>query len=361
MSINQSKDSYYLKLAFQQAEINLGSTSPNPSVGCVIVKNNSVISSGHTTLKGRPHAEANALNRKLNFRNAKIFITLEPCSHYGKTPPCINKIINKKLDQVVFSINDTDPRSKNFATTKLKKNKIKVKKFILKSFAKIFYKSYFLQTKKNFFFIDGKLAISNDYSTINKKKRWITNQKSRKLANFIRSKYDCILSTSKTLNDDNPLMNCRVEGLERKTPDLVIIDRGFKIKKNLKIFKNKNRKIYVFTFLNNNKKEKFLKKKGVNIIKLKKNDIDVEVLKAIFLKIKHLGFNRILVEAGTTFLNKMIKYNFLENFYLFKSSLNLSSNGSNNSSTYYLKKFKLTEKNKIKVNLKDDNLYKIKL
>ncbi|MDC0514172.1 riboflavin biosynthesis protein RibD, partial [Pelagibacteraceae bacterium] len=77
MSINQSKDSYYLKLAFQQAEINLGSTSPNPSVGCVIVKNNSVISSGHTTLKGRPHAEANALNRKLNFRNAKIFITLE--------------------------------------------------------------------------------------------------------------------------------------------------------------------------------------------------------------------------------------------------------------------------------------------
>ena len=361
MSISPSKDSYYLKLAFQQAEINLGSTYSNPSVGCVIVKNNSVISSGHTSLNGRPHAEANALNKKFNFTDSKIFITLEPCSHYGVTPPCIKKIINKKISQVIFSINDTDPRSKNLSTKILKKNKIKVKVFILNNFAKIFYKSYFLQTKKKIPFIDAKVAISNDYLTINKKDRWITNKKSRKLANFIRSQYDCILSTSKTLNYDNPLMNCRVEGLEKKTPDLLIIDRAFKIKKNLKIFKSTNRKIYIFTLANNPLKENFFKKRGVKIVKLSKNDVNIEALKELFLKIKYLGFNRILVETGITFLNKILKYNFVENFYLFKSSLNLKSKGSNNSSSYYLKKFKLTKKNKIKVNLKDDNLYKIKL
>ena len=87
MFTNQNKNSFFLKLAFRQAEINLGSTSLNPSVGCVVVKNNSVVSSGRTSFNGRPHAEANALKKNINFNGSNIYITLEPCSHYGKTPP----------------------------------------------------------------------------------------------------------------------------------------------------------------------------------------------------------------------------------------------------------------------------------
>ena len=94
MSINQNKDIFYTKLAFQQAEINLGSTNSNPSVGCVVVKNNSVISSSKTSFGGRPHAEANALRYNLDYKNSDLYVTLEPCSHYGKTPPCVQKIIN---------------------------------------------------------------------------------------------------------------------------------------------------------------------------------------------------------------------------------------------------------------------------
>ena len=123
MSIKQIKDSFYIKLAYQQAEKNVGSTRSNPSVGVVIVKNNSVISSACTSLNGRPHAEANALNKKINYRNSNLYVTLEPCSHYGKTPPCTKKIISKKINRVIFSINDIDQRSKNLASKILIKKK----------------------------------------------------------------------------------------------------------------------------------------------------------------------------------------------------------------------------------------------
>ena len=361
MSINQNKDSLYIKFAFQQAEINLGSTSSNPSVGCIVVKNNSVISSAYTSLNGRPHAEANALKKNLDYKDSKLFVTLEPCSHHGKTPPCVKKIISKKINHVTFSINDNDPRSKNLATKNLQRKKISVKKFILTALAKKFYKSYFLQSLKELPFVDGKLAVSKDYLTINKKNRWITNENSRKLANFIRSRYDCILSTSKTINEDNPLLDCRIESLEKKSPDVVIIDRFFKIKKNLKIFKNKNRKIYIFIKNHNLSKEKYFEKLGVKIIRLKKNSDSKNELKELFLTIKNLGFSRILIETGVTFLSRLLQFKLIKNFYLFKSSFNLRSRGLNNSSPYYIKRIKPSKNNKIKVNLKDDSLYKVKL
>ena len=109
--------------------------------------------------------------------------------------------------------------------------------------------------------MDAKLAISKDYFTISKKKKWITNFKSRNLGNFLRSKYDCLLTTSKTINIDDPLLNCRIEGSEKKTPALIILDKYLKIRKNIKIFNTNQRQIIIFTTVNNKKKENFLKKK----------------------------------------------------------------------------------------------------
>ena len=358
MSINQNKEFLYTKLAFQQAEINLGSTDSNPSVGCIVVKNNSVISSGHTSKNGRPHAESNALKKKLDYKNSDLYVTLEPCSHYGKTQPCIKKIINKKIKRVIFSINDNDIRSKNKAQKNLKKKNITVKKFILKKFAKNFYKSYFLQASNRLPLIDAKLAVSKDFFTINKKKKWVTNIKSRNLGNFIRSKYDCLITTSKTINYDNPLLNCRVEGLEQKTPTLIVLDRYFRIKKNVKIFKTKKRKIYIFTNVNNNLKKKYLQKKGVKIIRIKDGGNNPST---IFLNIKKLGYNRVFVETGSTFLNQLLKLKIVSNLYLFKSSKKLFSYGKNNSSLSHIKKLKTTKANEVKVNLDGDILHKVEL
>ena len=361
MSINQNKDLFYTKLAFQQANINLGSTKTNPSVGCIVVKNDSVISSGRTSLSGRPHAEANALKKNIDYLNSDLYVTLEPCSHYGKTPPCVKKIIEKKIRRVVFSISDIDPRSKNKAQRNLKNKKIFVKKIMANKLAKKFYQSYFLQSSDKIPLIDAKLAISKDYFTINNKKKWITNKKSRNLGNFLRSKYDCLLTTSETINKDNPLLNCRIEGLEKRTPSLIIFDRYFKINKNIKILKENNRKIYIFTTVNNLLKENFFKKKGVKIIKFSSTADDNLSLKKMIFRIKKLGLNRIFVESGNTFLSKLLKNNLIKNLYLFKSSQKLLLAGQNNSSLSQIKKIKILKKNKIKVNLYGDSLYKINL
>ena len=93
-------DKYFINLAFEKAKINLGSTGSNPSVGCIVEKNGSVLSSGYTSFNGRPHAEFNALNKNINFINSNLYTTLEPCSHFGKTKPCINIIRNKKIKKI---------------------------------------------------------------------------------------------------------------------------------------------------------------------------------------------------------------------------------------------------------------------
>ena len=133
----------FLKLSFDLAKINLGKTNSNPSVGCVVVKNGVVISSGYTSLNGRPHAEHNALNKKIDFKNADIYVTMEPCTHYGKTPPCINLILKKKIKRVFFSSYDADERTSKKIFSKLSHKKIKIFKKEIKEF-KNFYQSYFI-------------------------------------------------------------------------------------------------------------------------------------------------------------------------------------------------------------------------
>ena len=282
MSISQKiLEKKYMKLAFEQANKNIGSTKENPSVGCVVVKNDSVISSGATSLNGRPHAETNALKFKRNFIGSNIYVTLEPCTHYGKTPPCVNKILRKGIKKVYYPISDPDVRTYNKARSFLKKNKINVKVGILKKEALNFYKSYFIsKQKKSLPFIDAKIAISKDFFSVNLKNKWITNIASRTKVHVLRSQYDCILSTYKSVNKDNSLLNCRLEGMEKYSPSRVIIDKDLKLKKNLDIF-NTTQKIptYIITNKKDKKKEIFLKSKklGSFIQMVNINNLNIKI------------------------------------------------------------------------------------
>jgi len=355
----KSKNLHFLSLAFEQAKINLGSTKTNPSVGCIIEKDGSVISSGSTSLNGRPHAEYNALNKKKFFNNANLYVTLEPCSHYGVTPPCTNIIIKKKIKKVFYSACDLDYRSKRKSKKILNKNKIFVKDSLLKKNGLDFYQSYYLQHSPHLPLIDGKIAVSKDYFTKNVKKKWITNFQSQRRSHLLRSMYNCLISTSKSINDDDSLLDCRIEGLEKKSPDLIILDRNLKLKKKLKLFKIiKNRKILLFTCSNNKKKISYFRKKGIKVTQVNslknKNDF-----KNLFLILKKKGYSRIFVESGLTFLNFLIRNKFLSNIYIFRSSNILKKFGTNYSSSSIIKKINL--KNLINVNLFGDKLYKEKL
>ena len=347
----------FLKLAFNIAKVNLGKTSQNPSVGCVVVKNNSVISSGCTSINGRPHAEFNALKSQKNFKNSDLYVTLEPCTHYGVTPPCTNIIAKKGVKRVFFSFDDIDTRTTKRSKKILSKKKIKVYKKFNNNF-KDFYQSYFLNQKDNTPFIDAKIAISKDYLTINKKTKWITNSLSRKRTHLIRSEYDAIVSTSKSINKDNSLLNCRLAGFNSSKPDLIIIDLMLKIKTNLNLFKGINkRKILIVTSISNSKKISYLRKKGVKFISIKSLDNKKDFIN-LFRVLKKYAYNRILVESGLIFLNKLLKENLIFNLYVFQKSSKLGRNGKNNTSNKLLKK--LTLKKKVNVNLSGDKLYKIK-
>jgi len=350
---------FYMRLAIEQAKVNLGSTKTNPSVGCVVEKNGSIISSGRTSLGGRPHAEFNALNKNINFRNSNLYTTLEPCTHYGLTPPCVDIIIKKKIKNVFFSLIDPDIRTKNKALSKLNRNKIKVKKGILKDVTKKLYKSYFLKKEKFLPVVDAKIAISKDYFTINKKTKWITNRVSLVRSHLIRSWYDCIISTSKSINSDNSLLNCRIRGLEKKSPSLIILDRNLRLKKNLSFFKIPNRKIYLFTIKQNKNKEKVFKKYGIKVIRLKKMNNKKDYMH-IFSKLCSLGFSKILVESGLTFLSFILKEKLINNLYIFKAKNYLRQNGKNFCKNNLIKEINLNNKNKVKVNLLGDTLYNIR-
>tara|TARA_B100000959_G_scaffold137281_1_gene144335 strand:+ start:1034 stop:2125 length:1092 start_codon:yes stop_codon:yes gene_type:complete len=351
----------FMRLAFEKAAQNIGSTKENPSVGCVVVKDGTVISSGTTSLKGRPHAEINALKKNKNFHGSTMYVTLEPCAHYGKTSPCVNTILKKRITKVCYPILDFDDRTRNKAKKILNKKKIKVKIGILRKEALNFYKSYFLFKKnKTLPLMDAKIAISKDFFSVNNRKKWITNTFSRNKVHLIRSKYDCILSTYKSVNKDNSKLNCRIKGLERLSPTRVIIDKDLKLKKNLDIYDStKSIKTYVITGKNNKKKEKFLKSKKVKIIKISERKKSFSY-QDILLRLKKMGFSRILCESGFHTTNSLLKNRLIHNLYVFTSQKQLGKNGRNSYRNLF-NKLKFKKKEKININLSGDQLYKVRI
>ena len=352
----KTRHNFFSNLAFNLAEIHLGKTNTNPSVGCVVVKNDSVISSGVTSISGRPHAEFNALNKNINFKNSEVYLTLEPCTHFGKTPPCVNLIKRKNIKKVYYCYDDPDLRTFKKAKKILKK---KITKLKISSKNSDFYKGYYLSKKKNIPLIDAKIAISKDFYTISRKSKWITNYMSRKVGHLLRSKYNCIISTSKTVNKDNSLLNCRINGLNNYKPDLIIIDRKLKLKKKLALFNiTKKRNTYIVTSSTNDQKISYFKKKKIKIIRIKKLDTKND-FKKLFEKIFLIGKRRILIEAGLVFLSKLIKFDLIDDLYVFEAGKSLGKYGFNKIKLNNLENY--PSKNQLRVNLMEDKLFKVKV
>ena len=351
MTINHN---LFLDLAFHLAERNLGQTKLNPSVGTVIVKNEAVISSGITSLHGKPHSEYNALKNLKNCSGASLYTTLEPCTHYGKTPPCTNIIIKRKIKNVYYAFEDPDTRTFKKAKKILSKKGVRTKLIQTKNYVN-FYRSYFLNKKLSIPFITAKIAISSDYFTINKNEKWITNKASRNKVHLLRNMHDCILSTSKSINQDDSLLNCRINGLNNKKPDLFIIDLKLKLKRKLSLNKYlKVRKTFLITSKSNSKKTFVYKKLGYKIILINKLE-DKQDLNLLYKKIYKIGYSRMLVEVGLTFLNFLIKNKMVHDLYIFKSNKKLSKSGKNNNTTKYLKKIR---PKLLTININGDNLLK---
>ena len=239
------KDKNYMRLALYLAQSHKGLTGENPSVGCVIVKNDKIISIGKTGLNGRPHAEYNAIkNSTQNLKGSKMYVTLEPCNHYGKTPPCTNSIVKSGISEIFYPIKDIDKKVKGKSYKILIKNKIKVRQGILKDEIKDFYNSYFTNRTQKLPYVTGKIAVSKNNLIYSEKNKKITNELSNKLTHYLRYKNDAILISYKTLNVDNPKLNCRLKGYEKFSPIRVILDKNLEIETDSNIFKSIKKKKY---------------------------------------------------------------------------------------------------------------------
>ena len=320
------KDKKYMSLALSLASARHGLTGPNPSVGCVIVKNNEIISIGQTGYNGRPHAEHNAIkNSNINLEGSIMYVTLEPCNHYGETPPCTKEIIKNKISEIIYSIEDVDKKIKGKSFKILKSNNLIVKKGLLKKEIINFYKPYFFNRNNKMPYVTGKIAVSKNNLIYSKGTKKITDVHSDKLTHFLRYKNDSLMISYKTLNEDNPKLDCRLEGLSKFSPKRIILDNNLKMNINSYIFRTAT-KINTVVFYK--KAEKFkisiFKKKGIQLIKsnlLKNEDFDI---KLILKKLYSLGCRNLLVEGGNDLSKSIIKNKLFNQFYLFKSPKKLS-------------------------------------
>ena len=317
-----SKDKNYMRLALNLARARKGLTGENPSVGCLIVKNDRIISIGQTGLKGRPHAERNAINNSLEkLKGSKMYVTLEPCNHYGKTPPCTNSIIKSGISEIIYAIDDIDKKVKGKSFKILSNKKIKVKKGLLKIEAKNLYDTYIVNRTKKLPYVTAKIAISKNKLIYSQGTKRITDKSSDKLTHYLRHKNDSIMISSKTLNIDNPKLNCRLKGFDKFSPRRIILDRNLEIKINSYIFKSaKKYNTIVFHNSLDHKKIQILKKRGITLLKFKTNNNGLFDLKIILKNLYTLGSRNLLVEGGDMITKNLIKNRLIDKFYLFKSS-----------------------------------------
>ena len=315
------KDRIYMNLAINLAKNQKGLTGLNPSVGCVIVKNDKILSYGVTNINGRPHAETIALNKsKKENIGSTVYLTLEPCSHFGKTPPCTNALIKAKVKKVIYATEDHDSRSFKKAKNILESKKIITKSGLLNNKVKDLYKNYNYIKKNKFPYVIGKIASSSNFC-IQKNKSHITNEHSRKVSHLLRYQNQGILTSYKTINSDNPELTCRISGLTKYSPIRLVVDKNLKINLNSYIIKNSNKpKTIIFHNSNNSFKIKNLKKKGIKLIRFSLDDNNYFDLNKLFKKIYEIGICNLLVECGKTLTHSIISKNLFNEFYFFKSN-----------------------------------------
>ena len=320
------KDKIYMRLAINLANARKGLTGENPSVGCVIVKKDEIISIGQTGFNGRPHAETNAIkNSTENLLGSKMYVTLEPCNHYGKTPPCTKSIINSGISEVFYSIDDIDSRTKGKSYNILNKKKIKVRKGLLKNEAEHLYNSYKINRNYKLPYVTAKIAISKNKLIYSEGTKRITNQISDKLSHYLRFKNDAIMISVKTLNTDNPRLDCRLKGYENFSPIRVILDKNLDIKLNTYILRSvKKNNTIIFYNSTNNQKLQVLKRKGAILIKTRLTNQKLFNLKDILKTLFLMDIRNLLVEGGDKITKNMINHRLINEFYLFQGSKVLS-------------------------------------
>ena len=297
-----------------------GRTSPNPPVGCVIVKNGKIIAEGYHKKAGLAHAEIEALKKTRSARGAAMYVTLEPCDHYGKTPPCTKAIIDSKIKKVIIAIKDPNRINNGRGIKKLRKHKIQIKTGVCRKEALDLYRPYIKFVTGNTPFISLKLAESLDgkIATRSGESKWISGRLSRNYVQKLRQKADAILVGINTVMKDDPSL--LITGARDKRPVRIVLDSDLMIPLNSKLVKTLKFAPLIIAAKagSSDKKKKILEKKGIIVLTDQTKAKEVN-LRKILRKLARKNIMHILCEGGSGVAGALLDGKFVDRVYFFIS------------------------------------------
>lgn len=332
-------DVVYMKRAIALAKLATGHTSPNPLVGAVVVKGNTIIGEGYHHKAGTAHAEVHALNQAGdNAKDATLYVTLEPCSHYGKTPPCVLRIIDSGIAKVVVGSTDPNPLVAGKGIQLLKEAGIEVVCPVCSDECAELNEHFFtyIQTGKPFVTIKSAMSLDGKIATFTGQSQWITNESSRRDGHVLRATHDAMLVGIGTILADDPQLNCRLSDdeladsiLDRNIldepvpvhqPDVIILDSLGRTPTTSRVFEVDTRKVHIFVSKGCPKERiQALEQAGalVTVVesvatrKSKSTDIVIDIKKLsiddILTKLGDFGYTSVLVEGGSAIISSFVE------------------------------------------------------
>ncbi len=325
-------DKYYITQTFKLAKKGQYTADPNPIVGALLVKNNKVISSGYHKGPGKYHAEYIAIKKAgKKSIGSTLYVNLEPCCHYGRTPPCSDYIIKNKIKRVVVSTIDPNPLISGKSIRQLRKNGIEVTVGVYKNEAKKINAAFFTKFNLDRPYVIAKSAISLDgkITTSDNKSKWISSNQSRQDVQKERARSSAILTTSNTVIKDNPRLTVRRYDVLKKInkqPMLILLDTNLKVPRTNHIFKQKNRNIIIFT----SKKitEKIIKQynSNVTLYKIKKTVNGIDLTNS-FKILANNNIHKLFVEAGNKLMSSLLKKSYIDELILYIAPKIFGNNG----------------------------------
>ncbi len=319
-------DIKFMKKALSLAIKGAGSVSPNPLVGAVVVKDNKIISTGYHQKYGEAHAERIALEKAGELaKDATLYVTLEPCCHFGKTPPCTDAIIETGINRVVVAMKDPNPlvsESENI----LKTNNIKVEYGSMEKEAKAINQAFIKYIKYQRPYVTLKLATTLDGKIADRfyNSKWITNHNSREYVHQLRYEHDAILVGAGTVCSDNPTLTAR-HTKKKLSWTKIIVDPFLQVPADAKIFESNDRVIFVTqapSSIKNEEKEAFKKKlktisdKGADFVFLELQDTGFNI-KKVLKELYTLNIYSIFIEGGSQIASSFMQSNSVDRFIRF--------------------------------------------
>ena len=301
MAFNQ-QDTECMALALKLSKLGRGSVGANPMVGCVITRDDNIIAQDYHRQYGESHAEVNALDQ-INHKahDCNVYVTLEPCSHQGKTPPCVKALINANVSKVFVATLDSNPEVSGSGVRLLRDSGIEVEVGLLENAAIEVNRGFFKRMKTGLPFVTSKIAMSLDgrVAMKNGQSKWITSDASRNDVQKLRSQNQAILTGSGTILNDNPMLTVRNPKLN-SNPLRVVIDSNNQITdKSLNIFSKDSE-----TLILNESNTKILENGKLN-------------LESALVTIGSLGINNILLEAGSGLNGAMMDAGLIDEFVIY--------------------------------------------